>query len=269
MNIKSEVTPFCFGENLVRVVKDSENIPWFVGKDIAGALGYSDTDDAIRRHCKLSKLFKPGETPGLECGPRGMMLIPEPDVYRLITKSNLPEAERFEAWVFEEVLPSIRKTGSYTSPESDFASMLPEDKTRKTKNMYFPMAKLVESADESLGGVVALRALNYFTGMPVEDLIDKIETQQIQNDMDFESGEDIKDQMESFLSQRCEFSQAYKTPARDLYQAYTQWCKDLNIESQLSCKRFGMELSARFKKLKSGVIYYLGLRLIAKERSTN
>ncbi len=97
----------------IRTITDDSGRSWFAGKDVAGSLGYSDTDDAIRRHCKLSKLFKPGETPGLGCGPRGMMFIPEPDVYRLITNSKLPAAEQFEAWVFEDVLPSIRKTGKY------------------------------------------------------------------------------------------------------------------------------------------------------------
>ncbi len=109
----SNVIPFTFKQSEIRVVQDGNLNPWFVGRDIALTLGYSDTDDAIRRHCKLSKLFKPGETPGLECGPRGMTLIPEPDVYRLVARSHLPAAEQFERWIFEEVLPAIRKTGGY------------------------------------------------------------------------------------------------------------------------------------------------------------
>jgi anti-repressor protein len=85
--------------------------------DVAETLGYADTDDAIRRHCKLPKLFKPGEMPGLECGPRGMKFIPEPDIYRLIVHSKLPAAAQFEAWIFTEVLPAIRKTGGYITAD--------------------------------------------------------------------------------------------------------------------------------------------------------
>lgn len=96
----------------VRIVIRNGN-PWFGAKDVATALGYADTDDAVRRHCNYAELFKPGELPGLEIGPRGMYFIPEPDVYRLVVRSALPTAKVFEKWVFEEVLPSIRKTGQY------------------------------------------------------------------------------------------------------------------------------------------------------------
>lgn len=96
----------------VRVImKDGE--PWFVARDVAQALGYTDTDQAIRIHCNYAKLFKPVETTGLEIGPRGMYFIPEADVYALIFGSNLPTAAAFRAWVCEEVLPSIRRTGQY------------------------------------------------------------------------------------------------------------------------------------------------------------
>ena len=64
------------------VIHDGE--PWFGASDIARALGYSDADDAVRRHCNYTKLFKPGEMPGLEIGPRGIHFIPESDGYALI-----------------------------------------------------------------------------------------------------------------------------------------------------------------------------------------
>ena len=84
--------------------------------DVAAALGYADTDQAVRAHCKSFKLFKRGELAllGVADAPsRGLILIPEWDVYRLIMRSKLPSAQRFEVWVVEDVLPSIRKTGSY------------------------------------------------------------------------------------------------------------------------------------------------------------
>lgn len=81
---------------------------YFVGKDVANALGYSNPRDAISRHCKgvvKHDSFKEG---GQE-----VALIPEGDIYRLVIKSQLPNAERFESWIFDEVIPSIRKTGGY------------------------------------------------------------------------------------------------------------------------------------------------------------
>lgn len=70
-----------------------------MAKDVAEVLGYADTDKAIRTHCKCSKLFKPAEMAGMEIPPRGVACIPERDIYRLVMKSKLPSAEKFEEWV--------------------------------------------------------------------------------------------------------------------------------------------------------------------------
>ena len=87
-----------------------------MAKDVATILGYADTDQAIRMHCKSPKLFKTVKSTGLDFGPRGMNIIPERDVYRLIMRSKLPMAERFEEWIVADVLPSVRKVGGYRSP---------------------------------------------------------------------------------------------------------------------------------------------------------
>ena len=108
----NSVTPFYFDESAVRVLTGPDGEPWFVAKDVAVVLGYSDTDYAIRAHCKASQTWA-GESSGQV---RHMKIIPERDVYRLIMRSKLPSAERFEEWVVGEVLPSIRKTGQYVSP---------------------------------------------------------------------------------------------------------------------------------------------------------
>lgn len=119
----------------VRVVM-IENNPWFVARDIATCLGYVDTVDAVKTHCKKAIIFgeqmsaNPQFTGGgvspspVDSGSQGFgncspldpqtKLIPEADVYRLAMRSKLPSAEAFQDWVCEEVLPSIRKTGMYT-----------------------------------------------------------------------------------------------------------------------------------------------------------
>ena len=82
---------------------------YFVGNDVAKALGYSETAKAIRTHCKgVSEMDIP--TNG---GIQTMKMITEGDIYRLVIKSQLPQAEKFESWVFDNVLPSIRKNGGY------------------------------------------------------------------------------------------------------------------------------------------------------------
>ena len=100
-----------FGQ--VRIIEDNGK-PLFCGSDVAKALGYSNPRDALNRHCKgVVKRDTPTEG-----GLQQISFIPEGDVYRLITHSKLPSAERFESWVFDEVLPSIRQSGGYLTPQT-------------------------------------------------------------------------------------------------------------------------------------------------------
>lgn len=95
-----------FGE--IRTV-EVDRKPYFVGIDVARALGYSNPSKAVTQHCKgVTKLGIPSKG-----GKQETNCIPEGDLYRLITHSELPSAQRFESWIFDEVLPSIRKNGGY------------------------------------------------------------------------------------------------------------------------------------------------------------
>lgn len=87
--------------------------PLFVASDVAKALGYKEPHKAVGRHCKGGTKH-PVLTNG---GTQDMVVIREPDVYRLVTNSKLPAAQAFENWVMEDVLPSIRNTGSYEVPK--------------------------------------------------------------------------------------------------------------------------------------------------------
>lgn len=102
-----------FGE--IRVI-EIEGKPYFVGIDIAKALGYANTSKAVSTHCKhIRKEMLLAHAQNGNVVKTQTSLIPEGDVYRLIVKSKLPQAEKFEGWVFDEVLPQIRKTGGYIS----------------------------------------------------------------------------------------------------------------------------------------------------------
>lgn len=117
----NEIIPFGFESHSIRAMLMDGN-PWFVAKDVAEALGYKDTVNAIKQHCRGVVFRHPivdslGRT-------QDVRIINEPDTYRLIVGSNLPEAERFERWLFEDVLPSIRRTGSYVPYPTIEASRL-------------------------------------------------------------------------------------------------------------------------------------------------
>lgn len=90
--------------------------PWFVGKDIAIALGYKDTARAVREHIddEDKRLVKVGEIPTLETSNFGAYIINESGLYSLILSSKLPNAKKFKRWVTSEVLPAIRKNGYYS-----------------------------------------------------------------------------------------------------------------------------------------------------------
>ena len=95
--------------NLRCIEKDGE--PWFVGKDVAMALGYSNTRDALSRHVDVEdKGVVNHDTPS---GIQKMTIINESGLYSLILSSKLPSAKEFKHWVTSEVLPSIRKNGAY------------------------------------------------------------------------------------------------------------------------------------------------------------
>lgn len=90
---------------------------YFVANDIAKALGYAKPQNAVSTHCRYA--LKQG-VPHPQNPDRiiEVIVIPEGDMYRLISKSKLKSAEKFEKWVFDEVLPTIRKTGGYQIPQT-------------------------------------------------------------------------------------------------------------------------------------------------------
>lgn len=98
----------------VRTLETDDGKVMFAGKDVAAALGYSNTRDALAKHCKgvvkCDTLTRGGK--------QELAFIPESDVYRLVFGSKLPNAERFTDWVTEEVIPSIRKHGAYMTADT-------------------------------------------------------------------------------------------------------------------------------------------------------
>jgi len=107
--MSNEIVPFSFEDQEIRVFKGEDGKPWFYANDVARALGYPTPKDAVSYHCKGAKNLRPYS----EGGSQPPKVIPESDVYRLIMRSNKPEAEVFQDWVTEVVLPSIRQTGGY------------------------------------------------------------------------------------------------------------------------------------------------------------
>ena len=103
-----------FGE--IRTVEQNGQI-FFVANDVAKILGYKNPSDATNKHCRNAIMAWGSDSLGRR---QEFKMIPESDLYRLIISSKLPSAEKFEKWVFEEVLPTIRKHGAYMTDEKAF-----------------------------------------------------------------------------------------------------------------------------------------------------
>lgn len=119
-----------FGE--IRTLEDENGKILFCGSDVAKSLGYARPADAISAHCK-GVCVLPTPSAG---GVQNTKFITEGDIYRLIAHSKLPAAEQFEHWVFDEVLPTIRKTGGYVANENNFIETYLPFADENTKTLF-------------------------------------------------------------------------------------------------------------------------------------
>ena len=152
-----------FGE--IRTIEEQGKI-LFCGSDVAKALGYTNAPDALNRHCRA---IVKRDTP-ISGKMQAVNFIPEGDVYRLIAHSKLPSAEKFEKWIYDDVLPTIHRYGAYMTPQKIEEALLNPDtiiqlaqtlKNEQEKNKQLSdkiaadkpkvlFAEAVESSDSSI-----------------------------------------------------------------------------------------------------------------------
>lgn len=112
----NSITPFNFDTNQIRVTIDDHG-PWFAATDVCTALGYLNPRQAIKKNCRDKGVStRDTLTNG---GHQKLIFIDEGNLYRLVIKSRKSEARKFEDWVCDEVLPTIRKTGKYETPKPE------------------------------------------------------------------------------------------------------------------------------------------------------
>ena len=159
-----DIIPFVFEDTQIRVIRDDNGEPLFVGKDICEALGYANHNDAMNLHCKGVVKRYPLQTAG---GKQNMRVLVEGDMYRLMTHSKLEGAERFESLVFDEILPTIRKTGKYESQPPVNSRPVPAAKLFPD---YFKVARLI-GCDRNAAAISANQAVLKKTGENVLSLL--------------------------------------------------------------------------------------------------
>ena len=114
--MKTEIVPFQFGSREIRVIRDENEEPWWVAKEICDALGLEN----VTRACARLDEDEKNTITLSKCIPGNpeTVIVNEPGMYSLVLRSEKPEAKAFKRWVTHEVLPAIRKTGtSYSIPE--------------------------------------------------------------------------------------------------------------------------------------------------------
>lgn len=143
-----------FGQ--VRTV-DIDGKTYFVANDVAKALGYSNPSKATNDHCKNAVKEWGNDSLGR---PTEFKVIPEGDIYRLIIKSQLPSADKFERWIFDEVIPQIRKTGGYQKKLS------PQEMIRIQLGM-------IDNHEERIANLENNMTIDYGQQRVLEDIVNK------------------------------------------------------------------------------------------------
>ena len=164
----SNIIPFNFESHSIRVCLDETNAPWFNAKDICGVLGYSNARKSVADHVDPEDVTKRDTL--TEGGIQQTNHVNESGLYALILCSHLPKAKEFKRWVTHEVLPSIRKTGSYAVPGSVAALPAPtQDRVHAILAIGEAVAK-VPGVKAGIAMAATLTCIHDNTGLAIEQL---------------------------------------------------------------------------------------------------
>lgn len=176
--IMEELRTWNFEDHEVRTVEiDGE--PWFVGKDVATVLGYQNGSKALSDHVDEEDKLNNESLSSL--GQRGGWLINESGLYSLILSSKLPNAKAFKRWVTSEVLPTIRKTGSYTyrrtNPNEEKALQIQEMNMRiRMSEQFLKLAEIETTLSKNYRDILISKSVEALAGeqlLPLPKVVQK------------------------------------------------------------------------------------------------
>lgn len=247
----SQVVPFYFQSNEIRAIAIEDN-PWFVAKDICDVLEFSNPSMATKGldddEKGISKVYTPS-------GEQEMLIISESGLYTLIIRSNKPQAKPFRKWVTKEVLPAIRKTGSYNLQEGDKKVFVNHAHTKVTRapngldiRYTMDLGKIVANPTRQ-----SVELLERLTGIPLSDIPLAESTKG-----------DLDAWFLAFVDDCCIIAENERISSFLLYTAFREWLKKERKSPLPSISRFGNIAGNHFNRIKSGRMYYLGLNLIGE-----
>jgi prophage antirepressor-like protein len=259
--METEIIPYVFEDELVRVRRDENGDPWFVAKDVCRVLGIANHKDAVSRLDEDERagvgITDPSSN-GVE-QERTFTTVSESGLYALIFKSRKPQAKTFRKWVTSEVLPAIRKTGRYEGGGvADREALLESIKEQAGRismrttqrvsmlNIALQVCKAEGAADELTVLARYVSMCDAVLGKQAEEAKEKGELALVDH----------------FIAECCEKEEAHKINATVLYRYFTAWCKDRGIRHPPSMAWFGRQAGQRLRRIRSGTVSYCDVRLL-------
>ncbi len=250
------VIPFLFQSHEIRtVIQDDE--PWFIVKDVCDVLGLENATMTLKRiperHLTSIQFRSGGQI-------RDFNAIDEPGLYRLVLRSDKPEAEPFMEWVTSKVLPSIRKTGSYALLATD-NSVLSADKLAEV-GFAARHALMVAKAYGVAANKPQLRKL--VNVMVVDatgfDMLRYLHDANLLPD-DLPLSSQTEADIHAFITACCLVDEEAKVGVSELYAAFCQWCglKGDGDKTAPSMKVFSLIVGKTYRKKKANTIWFCGL----------
>lgn len=271
----NNIIPFTYNQKQVRIVTGPDGEPWWVASDVCGVLDINNPREALRKlddDEKNTVTFSDGIP-----GNPNMNVVNEPGLYTLIIRSNKPEAKKFKRWITHEVLPSIRKSGTYSAPSDDVECIsrhqLAEVAFRVKQVMTMVKAYGFRQAEARM---IANDVVRDATGVDTLDLLgvkDDVAAEYAGGkhaDADsrlptlskVHAGWISKKMIADFLEACCTIQEGLVTNSTRLYEAFAAWyVSQYNSKTIPSRRMFGRLFGEHFQKFKSGFYYYQGLGL--------
>lgn len=257
--MQANITPFAYGDHMVRSFLDEQGAPWFVAKDVCQILELENNRQALSYVDADEKGVIISDTPG---GPQQMSTVSESGMYSLVFRSRKPQARAFSKWVRSEVLPALRKTGHYAMPSASassasgtgYAASRPISRCLRLPQRERALDRAVQVARDH--GVPSLAEIERFYRAFCAIMAEGLDGEGRALEGEELSQSDRVDLIVQFLDECCTPANGKRVSAAEVYAAFRVWWPRHAESDVPSQKLLGTIMQERFAKIRRGGIYY-------------